>query len=77
MLYHADLFGNKVESVAMVEPGDGDFAVANCPSEEVRKDMVNQYFSEVRAGKRQIGQTIFCPVKGVRVGGVKATSHGS
>ena len=62
MFYHTDLLGNSGESPSKVALDMvGEFAVANCPSEELRQDISVQYFSEVQAGKREVGETLFFP----------------
>jgi hypothetical protein len=62
MFYHVDLYGNDFETCHKVAKDmTGEFAVVNCPSEEMRSQICRQYFDEVRSEKRTVGETIFSP----------------
>ena len=64
MFYHCDIHGNKLETKVWLNSDDTDYlAVANCPSEEIRRDLTEQYFQEVRSGKRGVGVVLRFPDK--------------
>ena len=62
MFYHTSVYGSPFETPCKIALDmNGEFAVANYPSSEFRSDLAEQYFSEVRSGIRQVGQTLFFP----------------